>query len=113
MFTPEPWSKASLENPDLLSGSDTKEQRLLALCSAGPHIAGSWAVTQSFPGGQSEDPEPQLHVSSPQALLRVARCRAGAGLSPLRPPDGLLPFSGFLLSVKAVLQVYSHQNSIL
>lgn len=86
MFThdthPHPPSKATLENTDLLSGSDTKDQWLLALCSPGPHIAGRWAVTQSFPGGQREVPDPHLHRSSPQTLLR-ARCRAGAGLSPI------------------------------
>lgn len=54
----------------------------MALCSPGPHIAGSWAVTQSFPGGQREVPEPRLHRCSPQAVLRVARCGGGAGLSP-------------------------------
>lgn len=57
MSTPTLTPEVNLENIDLLSGSDAKDQWPLALCSPGPHVAGCGAVTQSLPGGKSEVPE--------------------------------------------------------
>lgn len=75
-------SQSYLENTDLLSGSDTKDQGLMALCSPGPRIAGSRTVTQSVPGWQREVLEPHLHTSSLQTILRAARHRGGSAFMP-------------------------------